>query len=132
MLLNPGLEMIFLEPLRGTWHPGYAAQFTSLGMVPPGPKLRLHRPLPGLSAWLADDLISVTVETPPEPIYEVTAPREVVARARKLRGVLLMITHALHPADLYATPDGAWAKILKLIQSGQVICGWAGVHERAA
>ena len=130
MLLNPGLEMIFLEPLHGTWRPGYAAQFTSLGMVPPGPKLRLHRPLRGLSAWLADDLISVTVETPPEPIYEATATREVVARARELQGVLLMVTHALDPADLYAAPDAAWEKILKLMQSGQVICGWAGTARR--
>jgi hypothetical protein len=130
VLVNPGLEMIFLEPLRGTWRPGYAAQFTSLGMVPPGPKLRVHRPLPGLSAWLANDLVSVTVETPREMIYEATATREVAARARELRGVLLMVTHALDPADLYAAPDGAWERIWKLMQSGQVICGWAGTARR--
>jgi hypothetical protein len=129
MLLNPGLEMIFLEPSEGTWHPGYASWFTSLGMVPPGRKLRLHRPLTGLSAWLADDLISVMVESPPESIYEATALRDVVARARELRGVLLMVTHAVDPARLYAAPDQAWQGIRQLLESGRVICGWVGTSQ---
>lgn len=50
MLLNPGLEMIFLEPSGGGWRTGYAKWFTKSGMVPPGRRLRLQRPLPGLTA----------------------------------------------------------------------------------
>jgi hypothetical protein len=126
MLLNPGLEMIFLKPSQGTWRPDYASWFTSSGMVPPGRKLSLHRPVPGVSAWLADDLISVTVESPPGSIYEATATPDVVARARELHGVLLMVTHALDPASLYAAPDRAWQRIRQLIESGRVICGWVG------
>jgi len=129
MLLNPGLEMIFLELRDGTWHPNYHQQFTSLGMVPPGRKLRLGRPVRGASAWLADDLISVTVESPPETIYEATAPAEAVARARGLRGVLFMVTHALDPAALYAAPDRAMQNLLEIMQAGQVICGWVRVMD---
>ncbi len=126
MLLNPGLEMIFLEPGQGTWRPGYASWFTASGMVPPGRQLRLQRPLRGVSAWLADDLISVTVESPPESIYEATATREVVTRARKLHGVVFMVTHALDPASLYAAPDRAWQSIRQLMGCGRAICGWVG------
>jgi hypothetical protein len=129
MLLNPGLEMIFLKPQRGTWRPGYARQFTALGLVPPGRKLRFDRPLPGASAWLAVDLISVTVEGPPEAIYEANADRNVVARARELSGLLLMVTHTLDPARLYAAPDRAWQGLRELLQSGQLICGWVGVNQ---
>jgi hypothetical protein len=116
VLLNPGLEMIFLEPQRDSWRPGYHRQFTSLGMVPPGRKLRLYRPLQGATAWLANDFISVTVgET--ETIYEATAPREVVARAKELRLVLFMVTHALDPAEMDAR------RVPDLLGSGQVIGG---------
>jgi hypothetical protein len=129
MLLNPGLEMIFLELRDGTWHPSYHQQFTSLGMVPPGRKLRLSRPVRDASAWLADDLISVTVESPPETIYEATAPAEAVARARELRGVLFMVTHALDPAALYAAPDRAMQNLMEIMRAGQVIRGWVRTME---
>jgi hypothetical protein len=75
VLVNPGLEMIFLEPRRGTWRTVYAAPFLSVGLVQLGRELRIDDPLPGASAWLANDLISVTVKAPPEPIYETTATR---------------------------------------------------------
>ena len=129
MLLNPGLEMIFLEPRQGTWRQGYHRQFTSLGMLPPGRKLRFDRPLHGVSAWVANDLISVTVHFPLEAIYEANAATDVVTSVRKLRGLLLMVTHALDPAHLYATPDQAWANLRQLLQSGQVICGWVAAAQ---
>jgi hypothetical protein len=129
LLLNPGLEMIFLERRRGAWHPAYDQQFTSLGLVPPGRKLRLRRPLRGASAWLADDLISVAVQSPVETIYEASAPAEVAARARELRGVLFMVTHAVDPAALAAAPDRAMQSLWQVMQSGQVICGWVAATQ---
>lgn len=129
MLLNPGLEMIFLQLDNGTWHPGYHQQFTSLGMMPPGRKLRLSRPMRGALAWLSDDLISVTMESPPETIYESNAPAEAVARARELRGVLFMVTHALDPAALYAAPERAMRNLLGIMQDGRVICGWVSATQ---
>ena len=78
-----------------------------------------------MSAWLADGLISVTVEAPAGSIYEANAAPEMVARARELRGVLLMVAHALDPARLYAAPDQAWWSVWQLMATGRVICGWA-------
>jgi hypothetical protein len=38
------------------------------------------------------------------------APSDLRKGTRELHGILLMVTHALDPADLYAAPDGAWGK----------------------
>ncbi len=127
LLVNPGLEMVFLRPADGSWRPAYSQQFLNLGMVPPGPDLKLDRPLPGLSAWAANDLICVTVKTPPEAIYEASAQKEIADRAKKLRGIMFMVTHALDPAELYAAPELATRRLMELLQSGRVICGWAAI-----
>lgn len=127
VLVNPGLEMVFLYPSDAGWRPGYAQQFVGLGMVPPGRSLKVDKPLPGLSAWAAKDLLCVTVKTPPETIYDASAPPEVAERAMKLRGVMFMVTHALDPAELYAAPDQAMGRLMDLLESGHVICGWAAL-----
>jgi hypothetical protein len=49
----------------------------------------------------------VTVEGSPEAIYEASADRNVVARAKELGGLLLMVTHTLDPAGLYTAPRPA-------------------------
>lgn len=108
--------MIFLEPSGDSWRPAYHRQFTSMGMVPPGKKLKPYRPLRGATAWLANDFISVTAGEA-ETIYEVTAPPEVVVRAKELHLVLFMVTHALDPAELDAR------RVIELLRSGQVIGG---------
>jgi len=127
VLVNPALEMVFLYPSAAGWRPGYAQQFVDLGMVRPGRRLKVDQPLPGLSAWAADDLVCVTITTPPEAIYEASAPREVAGRARKLRGVMFMVTHALDPAELDATPDQATRRLMELLQSDRVLYGWAAL-----
>ena len=121
LLVNPGLEMIMLEPGGGTWRPAYHRQFESLGLVPPGRRLRIDRAVPGAFARMTASSVSVTVESPPPQTYDADAEGEILARAQELRGVLLMITHALNPATLTGQD------IRQLLQSGRVICGWVAV-----
>ncbi len=93
MLVNPGLEMIFLEPRQGAWHPAYHRQFTSLGLVPPGRKLRLTRP--GMAAPLASpDKHAQGLPVVPQPATtQADLPRPIHQRpsrqaAHRRRGIL--------------------------------------------
>ena len=85
--------------------------------MPPGPELLLNRPVAGATAWLGAGAVSVTIEQWPRA-YTGEAPHQVLAAAQRLGGVLLMVTHALLPADIDEP------SLYKLLQSGRVICGW--------
>lgn len=129
LLVNPGLEMIFLEPEGETWRPVYGVPFDAIGLAPPGRKLRVERPVRELAAWASPDLISVTVKAPPEPIYEANASPDVVACARERGGVLLMITHAMNPAGALADPQAAQLALMGIIRDGEAVCGFAAFRE---
>lgn len=129
MLVNPGLEMIFLEPGRGTWRPFYGVPFDAIGLVPPGRELRVERPVRELAAWAGPGLISVTVKSPPEPIYEVSADPDVIASARERGGVLFMVTHAMNPGDADTHPREAMQDVLRIIRDGEAVCGFAAFRE---
>jgi hypothetical protein len=124
VLVNPGLEMIFLYPHGPAWRPGYDLQFDQL--VLPG-HVKIDSPVAGIAAWAADDLLSVTVEGPVEAIYEVSAPRAITDNARQHGGLLLALTHALDPGALHQGLPGARRMIRDLFRSGQVVCGWAAL-----
>lgn len=60
LLVNPGLEIVFLEPGRSNGcHTGYNRHFDALGLVPPGRRLRFDRPVPGATARVTGDSLAV-------------------------------------------------------------------------
>jgi hypothetical protein len=77
----------------------------------------ITRPVPGATAQLTAAEVSVAIESWPRS-YQARAPQQVLAAAQQLGGVLLMVTHALLPADLDERSFYA------LRQSGRVVCGW--------
>jgi hypothetical protein len=94
LLVNPGLEQVTLKPAGGAWRPGYEAPFEALGLVPPGPDLVLNRPVTGATAWLGAGEVSVSLELWSRE-YTGEAPEQILAAARRLGGVLFMVTHAV-------------------------------------
>jgi hypothetical protein len=113
--------------MPGPW--GYAASFKDVGLVPPGRQLRVHRPVRGLAAWVSPDLVSVTVKSPPEAIYEANATPGMAAEARKRRAVLFVVTHVMDPGTAEADPLGTQRAIMGVLQTGEALCGWAALRE---
>ena len=51
-----------LRQARGTWRPQIRDVFTAAGMVPPGRKLRIDRPIRGARARLTPDAAQIAVQ----------------------------------------------------------------------
>lgn len=122
MLVNPSMELVILAQVDGRWHPQFNAAFTGVGMVPPGPQLRLYHPLPDAAAKLTRT--GVTAGMPPASptgSYECN-----IAEGEPFRGaiadeggLLLAITHAVDPfAGDFARQFAA------ALQAGLMLFGW--------
>jgi hypothetical protein len=90
------------------------------GLVPPGPRLRIERPIPGAIARFTANSIAVTMHKPLFDTYEAPADEWMLCRARKLDGVLLGVTHALHVDEV------TLETLVAVTMSGQLLMGWVG------
>jgi hypothetical protein len=98
LLVNPGLEMVLIEKDQvGRWRVQPPAMFTQAGLVPPGRDLELDRPVAGAVARTPRHAVAVTLEVPPYPTYDAHTQDDVAARIHEVGGVLLLVTHAVHP-----------------------------------
>jgi hypothetical protein len=123
MVVNPGLECVSLDPdKRGRWHVDHGAGFAGAGLVRPGRELRAGAPVGGAVARIMDSSVAVSFQVPPYTVYESPAEEEIIGCARERGGVLIGVTHALHPGHLAA--EDLWA----VMAGGQMLAGWVGVH----
>jgi len=72
MLVNPSMENVVLVPDDdGKWHPQMHAVFAAMGMAPPGPGLRLYKPITGAAARRTASAVTITMKMPaPSDAYE--------------------------------------------------------------
>lgn len=127
LIVNPGLESILLENRGGRWQPGHDAQLLAAGLVPPGRQFRLTRPVPGAAARAAAGDIAVTITAPPPRTYDAQSAPEITARARELHGVLLIMTSAVHPAEM--TSHNAGTLLTGILTSSQTLAGWVALQQ---
>ena len=130
MVVNPGMESVTLRRDRGRWRPGFHSVFAAAGMVPPGRKLRIRRPIPGATAALTPDTARVTMRDLPGDVYESdigaendgTDPfrREITGQG----GILLAVTHVVDPA----ADDGLARAITTAMREGRMLCGWVALR----
>jgi hypothetical protein len=118
LLVNPSLEEVWLVRDGDTWHPSLDPGFAAAGLAPPGGGIPIGVPAAGVTGRLADGCLSVAVNGQTET-YEKWAETQIGAQARRHGGFLLIVTHAVHPAQL--TPEG----LDRALASPLTSAGWA-------
>lgn len=123
MLVNPGLESVSLKPdASGQWRMHADAELATAGLVHPSSGFALGVPIEGVIARIMNESIAVTLEVAPFSSYEAPADSQTLECARARGGVLLGVTHALHPGDFTKEDlQGALA-------DPRTLAGWVGVH----
>jgi hypothetical protein len=123
MVVNPGLECVQLQhALDGSWRAGEQHGLAGVGLVRPGPALRLCVPADGLVARITDSCVVVVLQVPPFTVYEAPANRQLLDRARALGGVLIAVTQTLNPGD-FAVSD-----LSAMLAHPRTAAGWAALH----
>jgi hypothetical protein len=121
LLVNPGLEMVFLRRSDDGWEPEIAKPFPAAGLQPVG-EVEVGRPLAGLAATLSHGKVTVRFRIPPFDAYSSTVDDSFTARARAAGGLLFGVTHLVNPADP-VTAD----QMDMLMLAGPLLMGWAGL-----
>lgn len=119
VLTNPGLEMVAVHRRAGRWEVSldpYAAAGLASG------ELTIGEPIPGATASLGPDTITVTMTVPPKEAYTTPAGAPELGLARQQGGLVWGITHALHPAALHTTTGDDY--MAAAMHSGRLIAGW--------
>lgn len=128
MVVNPGMESVTLRRDRGRWRPAFHSVFAAAGMVPPGRKLRIRRPVPGATATLTPAAARIILKDLPDAVYESdldaendgTGPfrREITSQG----GIMLAVTHVVDPAA------GDLARQLaSAMRESRMLCGWVAL-----
>jgi hypothetical protein len=119
LLVNPSMELVSLKPQGATYTVDPAAAIP--GLVQPGPDLIIDRPVPGMTARITADSLAITIAVTRQT-YEAGAHEDIVSTARARRGVLLIATHALDPAQL-TMENLRW-----MLVTGRCAAGFAALH----
>jgi hypothetical protein len=122
LLVNPGLELVSLQERAGRWAVNPGATFP--GLVQPGPELHIDEPVPGMVATLTSSSIAVTIAASSQT-YESGAEEQFLSAARSKGGILLIVTHALHPAQITVK------SLVHVMASGRAVAGWIALHGAA-
>jgi hypothetical protein len=129
MVVNPGMESVTLRQDRGRWRPQLHQMFADAGMVPPGPKLRIGRPIRGVAAELTATTARVTVRTLPDGVYEsdldaeIGSPDQFRRQITSQGGIMLAVSHFLDPAD----GDALAGHLTNAMRDCRMLCGWAAL-----
>jgi hypothetical protein len=118
LLVNPGLEEVWLGRDGDGWHPCLDPGFAAAGLTRLLAGISVGIPAIGLTGRLADGYLSTGIAGRAET-YQTWAEAEIRAHARRDGGFLLIVTHAAHPAQL--TPDG----LDPALASPLTLAGWA-------
>ncbi len=70
MVVNSAMEGVVLGRGGGKWRPQFHSVLTAAGMVPPGRKLRIRRPISGARASLTPVTARITLQDLPDDVYE--------------------------------------------------------------
>lgn len=98
LLVNPGLEMVFLYRSDDGWRPEIPKPFPAAGLQQVG-EVEVDRPVAGLAAALSRRRVTVRFLIPPFSAYSSPVDDSFTARARAVGGLLFGVTHLVNPAN---------------------------------
>lgn len=124
MLVNPGLESIPLTFDGARWTVATVESYRRMGLAPAGEDLNLDRPLPDAHGWLVGDTVGVQCQ---EATWTAGVNEQILERIHACGGLLLVVTSALHPAEV--TTSGP---LQAAIRAGQVAIGWVSLDPVSA
>ena len=125
VLVNPGLEMVFLTRSADGWEPELAKSFPAAGLQPVG-EVAAGRPVSGFAAELSSGTVAVRQLVPPFEVYTTGINTAFAHQAREKGGLLFGVTHLVNPA----TPvTGDQMDVLML--TGSVLMGWVSLRSRS-
>lgn len=118
LLVNPGLEEVWLTEDASGWHPCLEPAFAAAGLTRPTQGIPIGDPAEGVTGHLSQTALSADVTGRTER-YTCTAEPEIRVAAAKLNGFVLIVTHAADPYQL--TPD----MLMDVFASPVTLVGWA-------
>lgn len=118
MLVNPGLEEVWLKRDTRGWHPYLEKSFASAGLTHASQGIPIQAPAAGLTGHLSRTELRAEVEGRNEQ-YACDAEYQIRVATAQLGGFLLIITHAADPDQL--TPD----TLMQALTSPLTLVGWA-------
>lgn len=118
LLVNPGLEEVWLTKDASGWHPCLEPAFAAAGLTHPAHGIPIGNPAAGVTGHLTRTALSAEITGRTEQ-YTCAAEPAIRAAAAKLGGFVLIITHTTDPCQL--TPD----KLMEVFASPVTLVGWA-------
>jgi hypothetical protein len=118
LLINPGLEEVWLTEDASGWHPCLEPAFATAGLTCPAQGISIGNPAAGVTGHLSRTALSAEITGRAER-YTCAAEPKIRAAAAKLGGFVLIVTYAADPYQL--TPD----KLLDVFASPVTLAGWA-------
>lgn len=118
LLVNPGLEEVWLTEDASGWHPCLDPAFAAAGLTHPGQGIPIGDPAAGVTGHLSRTALSAGITGRTER-YTCAAEPAIRAAAAKLNGFVLIVTHAADPYQL--TPD----TLMGVFASPVTLVGWA-------
>jgi hypothetical protein len=125
LIINPGLEHVFLRPVAGRWVIDLPAAFADAGMRSPGPEFRLTQPIPGAVVRVGVDDVAVTLDDGPHTTYTSAINDQFRAEVLSHGGLLLIVTHAVNPATVQTLPE-----LQPVLRGVDSLFGWVEVAAR--
>jgi hypothetical protein len=118
LLVNPGLEEVWLTEDGSGWHPCLEPAFAAAGLTHPAQGIPIGDPAAGITGHLSQTALSADITGRAER-YTCAAEPAIRAAAAKLSGFVLIVTHATDPYQL--TPD----RLMDVFASPATLVGWA-------
>lgn len=115
--VNPHLEQVSLSRTAAGWRVNTVEHWQRVGLHLPGPDFVVDRPVPDISANIADGELSITIDDTSEH-WSLTVNDGFQQAIRKLGGVTLAVSTAAVPSQM--NPD----QFPHLMRAGQVAMGW--------
>jgi hypothetical protein len=118
LLVNPGLEEVWLAKDDGGWRPCLEQGFAAAGLTYPSAGLPASNPAAGVTGHLGRTTLSADI-TGRDERYICEAEPEIRAAAAQLGGFLLIVTHPADPYQLTADT------LMGTLASPVTLAGWA-------
>jgi hypothetical protein len=124
LLVNPGLEEVWLAQDDGRWHPQLEESFMRAGLTPPTEGMPIQRPATGVTGHVSQTSLHADINGRTES-YGSEAEPEIRAAAAQLGGFLLIVTSAADPAQI--DPPS----LMNALASPMTLVGWAKLEPPA-
>jgi len=127
IVVNPSMDNVVLVPDSGKWHPQMHAAFAAMGMVPPGPGLRLYKPITDATARLSGTAVTIAMQMPaPSDTYQCALTESDAPFAREIAdqgGIMLAVTYAVDPSS-----EDLGRQLRDALRDKRLLCGWVALE----